>query len=90
MEKPKWIVNNKGELGVLINGRCFFMYKGEDLEYQTLCENSPTQYRFVGKREFGESGPISPLYKKFCGGEELFYHGDWFPLPDTSNGIIDV
>ena len=43
----KWIVNDLAELGVLINGECFFMYKGQS--YQ-----GGKYYREVGKREFGE------------------------------------
>lgn len=61
----KWIVNDLGELGVEIDGRCFFLYKGESLEYARygktkdgVClhgDDTPMLYRMVGKREFGET-----------------------------------
>lgn len=57
MLKPKWIVNDLGELGVEILGRCFFLYKGENIEYEDGLhdDGSPMLYRPVGKREFGET-----------------------------------
>jgi hypothetical protein len=65
-EIPDWIVNDIGELGVKINGRCFFMYKGESLEYDDCChddDGSPMMYRLIGKREFGETcHPLSWLF----------------------------
>jgi len=45
---PKWIVNESGELGVEVNGRFFFLYKGRSIEYKQ------GYYRPVFKREFGE------------------------------------
>ena len=51
----EWIVNNEGELGVKVGDQFFFLYKGESLMYG----NDMDQYRPVGKREFGESGPKS-------------------------------
>lgn len=60
-EEPEWIVNDLAELGVKINGRCFFLYKGGNIEYDDPRhedENgemgAPMLYRRVGKREFGE------------------------------------
>lgn len=61
----QWIVNSLGELGVKIGSQCFFLYKGESLEYglkgysvkDGVCLHSngtPMRYRIVGKREFGE------------------------------------
>lgn len=54
--KPEWIVNDLGELGVMVNGRAFFLYKGESIEYDDPHEDTgePMLYRPVGKREFGE------------------------------------
>lgn len=54
--EPQWIVNDLAELGVRVNGRFYFLYKGESLQYETGLhdDNSPTQWRPVGKREFGE------------------------------------
>lgn len=67
-EEPLWIVNTLGELGVRVNGRCFFIYKGDNIEYgnigetqeerrEELChdDDSLILYRAVGKREFGET-----------------------------------
>jgi hypothetical protein len=55
--EPQWIVNDIGELGVKINERFFFLYKGESLEYEdgTHDDGTPILYRIVGKREFGET-----------------------------------
>jgi hypothetical protein len=60
----RWIVNDLGELGVEVNGRFFFLYKGKSLEYGKHAEakggvclhddGTPMMYRMVGKREFGE------------------------------------
>lgn len=55
MDAPEWIVNDLGELGVLVEGRAFFLYKGESLEYCGKHDDgTPMLYRPVGKREFGE------------------------------------
>jgi len=53
----KWIVNDLGELGVQIGGRCFFIYKGDSLEYPEgkHDDGTPMLYRIVGKAEFGET-----------------------------------
>lgn len=50
--KPEWIVNSIGELGVKIGNRFFFLYKGGSLEYDT--KDEPMNWRPVYKREFGE------------------------------------
>jgi len=52
-----WVVNDLGELGVQINGRCFFLYKGDSIEYGTGTHDDGTDmlFRPVGKREFGET-----------------------------------
>lgn len=52
-----WVVNDLGELGVEVNGRCFFLYKGRSLEYidGKHDDGTPILYRRVGKREFGET-----------------------------------
>lgn len=60
MAKPKirkveWIINNQGELGVLVEGVPYFLYKGGSFVYEDV---SNMKYRLVGKREFGETcGP---------------------------------
>lgn len=56
--EPEWIVNSMGELGVKINERFFFLYKGRSIEYDAndMEEGEdPIKYRPVRKREFGES-----------------------------------
>lgn len=77
---PCWIVNDKGELGVMIGERAFFMYKGEAFEY-TGGQGTATAYRPVEKREFGESGPISQK------AAATPYTGDepWLGLPLADN-----
>ena len=57
LREPRWIVNDMGELGVEVSGRCWFMYKGRSLEYEDGQHDSgkPILYRHVGKREFGET-----------------------------------
>lgn len=56
-QKPEWIVNDEGELGVEINGKCFFLYKGYSLVYEEgkHDDGTPMMYRPVAKREFGET-----------------------------------
>lgn len=57
LDEPDWIVNDLGELGVRIHGRCYFCYKGYSLEYTEPVhgDGTPILYRTVGKREFGET-----------------------------------
>jgi hypothetical protein len=102
--EPQWIVNDLGELGVMISGRAFFLYKGRNIEYGTGLhdDGSPMLYRIVGKREFGEVC-IPPDWPK--GFEKtrrytrvLVYtpglsdgepeDGDWRPLPSNAPRII--
>jgi hypothetical protein len=63
---PQWIVNDLGELGVMVGGRAFFLYKGRSIEYGSEPEGrkdgiaihddgTQMKYRIVGKREFGET-----------------------------------
>jgi hypothetical protein len=49
-------VNDLAELGVKIGDRCFFLYKGDSIEYKDGLhdDGTPMLYRIVGKREFGE------------------------------------
>lgn len=65
---PLWIVNEMGELGVKIGDHCFFLYKGESVEYNpTYDDNGVTKehkYRKVGKREFGEVQHPRDYYDK--------------------------
>jgi hypothetical protein len=96
-EEPIWIVNDLGELGVEVGGRCYFLYKGESLEYNDPVhdDGSPMLYRIVGKREFGEvQHPLSWINAGRSEARytvELAFHpglsfgtpedGMWKPLP---------
>lgn len=53
---PNWVVNDNAELGVKINDKFFWLYKGESFEYKSNKhdDGTPIKYRKVGKREFGE------------------------------------
>ncbi len=51
---PEWIVNNLGELGVLVDGQAYFLYKGDSIQYGRTDDGVSMQYRPVHKREFGE------------------------------------
>lgn len=52
--KPVWIVNDLAELGVLVNGRTYFLYKANSLQYSGEPTSEAKRYRRVQKREFGE------------------------------------
>ncbi len=87
MSKPVWIVNDIGELGVMVDGRAYFLYKGDNLEYPSNShdDGSPMLYREVGKREFGEvCHPIDWYEKKF--GLEERYTRELIYTPGLSDG----
>jgi hypothetical protein len=68
--EPKWIVNDMGELGVMVEGRAYFLYKGDNIEYETGLhdDGTPILYRMVGKREFGETcQPLPHLRERWPG-----------------------
>lgn len=55
-EDVRWIMNDLGELGVLIGTQTFFLYKGDSLVYSGKFEgHGGVYFRFVGKHEFGET-----------------------------------
>lgn len=101
MSKPTWIVNDLGELGVMVDGVPYFLYKGDNIIYADPKheDGSPMLYRIVGKREFGETcwprkwveaGRREDRYT-----EKLHYapglsdgkpeDGDWLPLPSSDH-----
>lgn len=97
--EPEWIINDLGELGVKIGNRCFFLYKGRNIEY----EAGSHRYRKVGKREFGETCKPDAYFSKGYATSEsglytepvMFYEGlsvgnpadyEWKELPDQGDG----
>jgi hypothetical protein len=71
----RWVVNDIAELGVEINGRVFFLYKGGSLEYNGLHDDgSPMLVRMVGKREFGETCNPNDWDGKYPYTINLTYH----------------
>lgn len=93
-----WIVNSLGELGVKVEGRCFFLYKGRSIEYEDGLDDDgePILWRVVGKREFGETQwPASWIEQgrredKYAVeltpgiGVELPPEAKWQPLPNEA------
>lgn len=83
--EPVWIVNSYGELGVKVGERFFFLYKGDNIEYENAThddDGTPMRYRVVGKREFGET--CWPLSWVLSGRREDRYTvewGEWRDLP---------
>jgi hypothetical protein len=78
-KEVQWIVNNLGELGVLIHGQAFFLYKRDSIQYDTYGEVNA--YRPVEKREFGETvraiNVMSDERVELVPPESV----DWYPLP---------
>lgn len=85
----QWIVNDNSELGVMIRGQCFFLYKGDSLVYEDAKhdDGSPMFIRTVGKREFGEcchpiGDDISACGYQHRWGEVSLGDSDrWQPMP---------
>lgn len=74
-EDVQWVVNSLGELGVCIDGKCFFLYKGMSLVYS----NKDNLFvRPVFKREFGEC--CHPLGCEEGPGVSLDDSDEWRPL----------
>jgi len=84
--EPVWIVNDLGELGVKVGERFFFLYKGDNIEYEDTKHNdgSPMRYRIVGKREFGET--CWPLSWVVAGRSEDRYTVNLTYIPGLSWG----
>lgn len=89
---PEWIVNDLGELGVRIGARFYFLYKGDNISYETGLhdDGTPMLWRPVGKREFGET--CWPLAWVIAGKREsrytqelAYYPGLSFGKPEDAN-----
>jgi hypothetical protein len=83
----KWVVNDLGELGVQLGDRCFFLYKGRSIEYDTGLHDdgeTPIKYRPVGKREFGET--CLPMKWILSGKREKRYTKELTFIPGLSDG----
>lgn len=85
-EDVEWIVNDGAELGVMIRGQAFFLYKGDSIVYTTQNDDgSPMMYRTVGKREFGECcHPLNRENPELIGTVSLDDCDRWKPLPNTT------
>ncbi|MDK8188432.1 MULTISPECIES: hypothetical protein [Sphingomonas] len=85
-EKVQWIVNDIAELGVLVDGVAYFLYKGHSLIYADPVHEEtgkPMRYRLVGKREFGECAhPINYAEPSLIGTVDPENDGEeWLDLP---------
>lgn len=85
-QAPEWIVNDLGELGVKVGGRFFFLYKGDNIEYESGMhdDGTPMMWRPVGKREFGET--CWPLQWVLAGRRERRYTQELNYSPGLSYG----
>ena len=80
----QWIVNDIAELGVMILGKAFFLYKGGSLVYESATHDNgyTMHYRPVFKREFGECRhPVNYDNPKLIGTVSLEDSDEWLPLP---------
>lgn len=84
-EDVQWIVNDIAELGVMIRGQAFFLYKGESLVYEDPThedDGRTMMFRPVFKREFGECcHPINYSDPSRFGTVSLGDSDAWKPLP---------
>lgn len=84
----EWIVNDMGELGVRIAGRCYFCYKGDSLVYDGKHDDGePILHRNVGKREFGET--VWPMEWIKAGRRQHRYTLELVYTPGLSFGSAD-
>jgi hypothetical protein len=94
----QWVVNNLGEIGVKIEDRIFFCYKGESFLYRSeethISDNASVRLRWrtVGKRELGETlmppaieGGQSPE-EYFKSEHKVAFIGEWQDFPKVSFG----
>lgn len=91
-QEPIWIVNDNSELGVMVNGICYFLYKAGNIVYDKAehDDGSPMHIRPLFKREFGEC--CLPIDMKTAGrGQPTKYKNVslddsewWVKMPKTS------
>lgn len=82
-KEPEWIVNDNAELGVKIDNRFYFLYKGGNIQYESGKHDNgmPMYYRPVWKREFGEC--CHPIHLEIM--PDQYREGEgWQPLPATA------
>lgn len=87
-KKVQWIVNDIAELGVMVDGVAYFLYKGESLIYEDAKheDGSQMKYRPVFKREFGECcHPINYKNPQLIGEVSLDDSDEWQDLPAIQN-----
>lgn len=80
----QWIVNDNAELGVMVDGVAYFLYKGKSLIYNDGLHDDgrPMQFRPVFKREFGECcHPINYKDPTLIGTVSLDDDDTWKELP---------
>ena len=90
-DRVQWIINDSAELGVLVDGVAYFLYKGESLIYVDALHDDGKQmrYRPVGKREFGECchpiAMVKTTAQQYLAGTTFALEG-WEDLP-AFNGL---
>ncbi len=98
MNEPEWIVNDLAELGVLMDGKAYFLYKGHSRRYESGLrdDGTPMMYRPVQKREFGtvcrptwhvDFGD-APVYPGAEDGLRYEEGEGWLPLPVEEGAVM--
>lgn len=92
--KPVWIVNSLGELGVRIGSKCYFLYKGDNIEYDDstheedasgFSAGEPIMWRRVFKREFGECvHPLNLTRPDYIGTVHKRDSAEWSPISEKA------
>jgi len=84
----EWIVNDNAELGVKVDGVCYFLYKGRSFIYKNGTHDNGSQmyFRPVRKIEFGESAyPLNYDDLNKPGTVDLSDSDEWQPLPKSNH-----